>query len=65
MLLLDNISEDSTTPPDTVFPVITVLGDNPATVELGDVYVDAGATADTGETVIHLVQLIQTLLAHT
>ena len=26
-------------------PVITILGDNPATVELGTTYVDAGATA--------------------
>ena len=30
---------------DNVPPVITVSGDNPATVELGDAYVDAGATA--------------------
>jgi hypothetical protein len=30
---------------DDVPPVITVLGDNPATVELGSTYVDAGATA--------------------
>tara|TARA_B100000161_G_scaffold107849_1_gene76465 strand:+ start:8860 stop:9990 length:1131 start_codon:yes stop_codon:yes gene_type:complete len=52
VILVDNVTEDSTTPPDTVSPVISVLGDNPATVELGDVYVDAGATADTGETVV-------------
>ena len=51
VVLLDNISEDSTTPPDTVFPVLTVLGDNPATVELGDTYVDAGASSDGGEPV--------------
>ena len=51
VILVDNISEDSTTPPDTVSPVITILGDNPATVELGNAYTDAGATADTGETV--------------
>jgi len=51
IVLVDNISEDSKLPPDTVFPVITILGDNPATVELGDVYVDAGATSDGGETV--------------
>lgn len=31
---------------DNVPPVITVLGDNPATVELGSTYTDAGATAD-------------------
>ena len=30
---------------DTTAPVITVLGDNPATVELGTAYTDAGATA--------------------
>jgi surface protein len=37
---------------DTTDPVITVTGDNPATVEKGTTYSDAGATADTGETVI-------------
>ena len=52
VILVDNVTEDSSTPPDTVSPVISILGDNPATVELGDVYVDAGATADTGETVV-------------
>ena len=36
---------------DTTAPVITVTGDNPATVELGATYTDAGATADGGETV--------------
>ena len=50
-IVLDNVTEDSRTPPDTVFPVITILGDNPATVELGDTYTDAGATSDGGETV--------------
>ena len=30
---------------DTTAPVVTVAGDNPATVELGDTYTDAGATA--------------------
>ena len=30
---------------DNIPPVITILGDNPATVELGDTYSDAGATA--------------------
>ena len=47
-VMLDNISEDASTPPDTVFPVITILGDNPATVELGGTYSDAGATSDGG-----------------
>ena len=50
--LLDSISQDSPNPPDTVFPVITVLGDNPATVELGSTYVDAGATSDGGESIV-------------
>ena len=46
------VTNDGTdTPPDTVFPVITILGDNPADVELGSVYVDAGAESDGGETV--------------
>ena len=36
---------------DTTAPVITVTGDNPATVELGATYTDAGASADGGETV--------------
>ena len=30
---------------DTTAPVVTVTGDNPATVELGATYIDAGATA--------------------
>ncbi len=36
---------------DTTAPVITLTGDNPATVELGATYTEAGATADGGETV--------------
>jgi len=32
-------------PPDTTSPVITILGDNPASVYVGSVYTDAGATA--------------------
>jgi hypothetical protein len=36
---------------DVTAPVITITGDNPATVELGATYTDAGATADGGETV--------------
>ena len=51
VVLVDNISEDSSTPPDTVFPIITILGDNPAIVELGSTYTDAGATSDGGESV--------------
>ena len=48
VVIADNISEDSSTPPDTVFPIITILGDNPATVELGSTYSDAGATTNEG-----------------
>ena len=51
IVVADNITEDTAIPPDTVFPVITILGDNPATVELGGTYTDAGATSDGGETV--------------
>ena len=40
---------------DTTAPVITIIGDNPVTVEQGSSYVDAGATADGGETVTTLV----------
>ena len=32
--------------PDTTSPVITIIGDNPANVTAGDVYTDAGATAN-------------------
>ena len=38
-------------PPDTTPPVITINGDNPATVELGDTYTDAGAYANDGSVV--------------
>ena len=48
VVIADNVSEDSSTPPDTVFPIITILGDNPATVELGSTYSDAGATTNEG-----------------
>jgi hypothetical protein len=33
---------------DTIVPVVTVTGTNPATVELGDTYTDAGATSTEG-----------------
>ena len=36
---------------DITAPVITIIGDNPVTVEQGSSYVEAGATADGGETV--------------
>ena len=56
VVIFDNVQEDSTTPPvitppDLIPPVITILGDNPATVELGTTYTDAGATSDGGENV--------------
>ena len=59
-IAIDNLSDDGdeVTPPtppqppiDNVAPVITITGDNPATVELGATYTDAGATADGGEAV--------------
>ena len=37
---------------DTTGPIITILGDNPATVEKGSTYVDSGATASEGANVI-------------
>ena len=37
---------------DSQAPVITLQGVNPQTVELGSSYVEAGASADTGETVV-------------
>ena len=51
VIIADGITDETTTPPDTVFPIITILGDNPATVELGSSYTDAGATSDGGETI--------------
>src|SRR6056300_429364 len=37
---------------DTTAPVITLIGDNPLTLERYSTYIDPGATADGGETVI-------------
>ena len=37
---------------DTTIPVITLTGDNPQTIELGDVYIELGATTDDGSDVI-------------
>ena len=48
VVILDNITEESPTPPDTVFPIITILGDNPASVELGSIYNDAGSNNNEG-----------------
>lgn len=57
--LIASISDDddddmsSAAPPvDTLAPVINVVGDNPANVEFGSTYVDAGATArDQGQAI--------------
>ena len=42
--VIANVTDDGYN--DNVPPVITVIGDNPATVELGSTYSDAGASAD-------------------
>ena len=50
---INSISDDGYN--DNVPPVITINGDNPATVELGATYSDAGATANDafhGETAV-------------
>ena len=57
--LIASVSDDddddmiSAAPPvDTLAPVINILGDNPANVEFGSTYVDAGATArDQGQSI--------------
>ena len=57
--LIASVSDDddddmtSVAPPvDTLAPVINILGDNPANVEFGSTYVDAGATArDQGQAI--------------
>ena len=36
---------------DSTIPVITLTGDNPQTIELGDEYIELGATADDGSDV--------------
>ena len=36
---------------DSTIPVITLTGENPQTIELGDVYIELGATADDGSDV--------------
>jgi len=43
IMLLASCNKDETK------PIITILGDNPVTVEVGDVYEDAGATATDNE----------------
>jgi len=48
-VVLDNLFGDEDK--DSTPPVIALNGSNPTVVELGSVYVEAGATADTGELV--------------
>ena len=48
-VVLDNLFGDEDK--DSTAPVITLNGSNPTTVELGNAYIEAGATADTGELV--------------
>ena len=48
-VVLDNLFGDEDK--DSTAPVISLNGSNPTVVELGNVYVEAGATADTGELV--------------
>ena len=43
-LTVNAIPEDPEVP-DTTIPVITLLGNNPVEIEVGDTYIDAGATA--------------------
>ena len=48
VIVAGDVTDSTATPPDTIFPVISILGPNPATVELGSAYVDAGATTNEG-----------------
>lgn len=41
-----NVVLQAALPPDTTPPLITILGDNPATILQGETYSDAGATAE-------------------
>ena len=45
--LVDKVvmTQGNTLNEDTTVPVITLLGDDPVTIEVGDTYIDAGATA--------------------
>ena len=49
-VVLDNLFGDEDK--DSTPPVITLNGNNPTVVELGNAYIEAGATADTGEPVV-------------
>jgi len=41
-------------PPANTFPVITIIGDNPFTLTVGETYVDQGFTCDDAETFVNL-----------
>ena len=49
---------------DTVPPVITILGDNPYTLERFDVYTDQGATVDTGSILTTDISAVNNALTH-
>jgi hypothetical protein len=49
---------------DTVPPVITILGDNPYTLERFDVYTDQGATVDTGSILTTDISAVNNTLTH-
>jgi len=49
---------------DTVPPVITILGDNPYTLERFDPYVDPGATVDRGSILTTDLTAVSNILAH-
>ena len=49
---------------DTVPPVITILGDNPYTLERFDPYVDPGATVDQGTTLTTDLTTVNNILSH-
>ena len=49
---------------DTVPPVITILGDDPYTLERFDVYTDEGATVDTGSILTTDISAVNNALTH-
>ena len=56
MVLILELQQELVNVVDTTDPVITVTGDNPATVELGATYTDAGAVAvDFGQSMMSLL----------
>ena len=48
---------------DTTPPVITLTGENPQTIELGDGYIELGATTDDGSAVTIMIWHLQMLSA--